>query len=371
MRIALVVERFDPAGGGVESACWQIAHGLAEAGERVTVIAREAVGSPSVSVQRIPAPTAWQPLFVATFQVRSTRALERSAFDLVHGFCRNPHVDVFHAGGGSHAEYLDRSHGAFAARLRRASPRHALQLALERRIFRTDGPHIQCVSEMVRNEVATRHGVKSERLSVVPYGIDAARFAPERSDGSAFRKRLANGAGPVWLFPGSGFQRKGLDTALQALAACKDPQTQLWVAGRDRPRAWRAQADALGIGPRVHFLGPVDDMPGLYKAADGVLFPTRYDAFGLVLLEAAAAGCPIITSRRAGAAPLVAEASRILEDADDVAGFAAALDELSDPIARGRLAAAGPVCAARHPWSRVVSELRDLYAKVARTVDRR
>ena len=73
MRVALVVERFEPALGGVENAVWQVAHGLAEAGDEVHVLARRARESAAVALHRLPVPSFWQPLRVAAFSLRSAR----------------------------------------------------------------------------------------------------------------------------------------------------------------------------------------------------------------------------------------------------------------------------------------------------------
>ena len=127
MRIALVVERFEPRGGGVESAVWQIAHGLAERGNDVHVFARRGQPTPALTLHSTPVPTFWQPLRVSLFSSRTRRALEGHAFDIVHSFSRTRHQDIFHAGGGSHADFMQRTYGSTAAHLRRASPRHALQ----------------------------------------------------------------------------------------------------------------------------------------------------------------------------------------------------------------------------------------------------
>ena len=138
----------------------------------------------------------------------------------------------------------------------------------------------------------------------------------------------------------------------------------LWVAGSDAIAPWQRLAARLGVAERVRFVGARNDLERFYAAADGLLLPTRYDAFGLVCLEAAAAGIPIVTSRAAGAAELLAEAGAIVEDPEDAAGFAAQLDRLSDPSLRARLGASGRSLAAEHGWDLHVERLRALYRRV-------
>jgi len=364
MRIALVVERFEPRGGGVESAAWQIAHGLASAGDDVHVFSRQAGDTSAVTLHRVSASAFWQPLRVVLFSSRTQRALRGSTFDVVHSFSRTRRQDIFHAGGGSHAEYMRLTYGFLGALLRRASPRHALQLSFERRIFADPRQLIQCVSPMVRNDIARGYGVPQERLVVIPYGVDSQQFSPEnhRSEREGIRRQWSAGRNTVWLLAGSGWHRKGLDTALRALAACEPRSQVLWVAGRDRTRAWRRLADRLGVADRVHFLGARTDMPRIYAAADGLILPTRYDAFGLVLLEAAASGLPVITSGSAGAASFLASAGVVIPQAGDVDGFTSALNRLANPTQRRKLGDRGREIALRHGWPDTIDQLRTLYA---------
>jgi UDP-glucose:(heptosyl)LPS alpha-1,3-glucosyltransferase len=366
MRIALVVERFEPSGGGVEHAVWQIARGLADSGDEVHVIARRAVDCPHVTVHHIPVPEFWQPLRVVQFSKRAHNAQRHAAFDIVHSFSRTIHQNVFHAGGGSHADYMRRNYSWGGAAARRLSPRHAVLLSMERRIFSDPKQTIQCVSEMVRKEIINRYGIPSTRLPVIHYGVDPDHFDPDRN--SAIRPTLRSQwnavDATVWLLAGSGWHRKGLDTALKALAQTREKNSHLWIAGRDSPRPWKKQAEKLGVGNRVRFLGPRDDLEKIYAAADGLLLPTRYDAFGLVCLEAAASGIPVITSRAAGAAELLADAGTVLENPEDVTGFAEAMDQLSDPNRRAQLGNVGRRRAQNHDWTSHVQRLRALYGRI-------
>ena len=134
MRIALVIERFEP-GGGMEGAAWQVARGLARAGDEVHVIARRATPAPGVEAHLVRAPSRWMPLRVAVFAKQAARAAAAGRFDVVHAFSRVPKQHLYRAGGGSHADYMKCAYGPVGAGLRRLTPRHALLLGLERRIF--------------------------------------------------------------------------------------------------------------------------------------------------------------------------------------------------------------------------------------------
>jgi len=359
MRIALVIERFEPDTGGAETSAWNIAHGLARGGDEVHVVARRGRDSPSLQLHRVRVPAAWQPLRVLAFSQAAARVVRRSQADCCLSFSRTLHQDVYRAGGGSHADYMKRRYGARSL-LRRLSPRHAILLAIERRIFRDPRQRVIAISRMVEAEIRGRYGVAGDRCAVVYNGVDLERFHPKHRAGSGQRLRNEFGVGPVpvWLFAGSGFARKGIDTALRALANDGTGETLLWVAGRDDPRPWQRVAKKLGVAHRVRFLGFRRDIENVYAAADALLLPTRYDAFGNACLEAAATGLPVVTSGAAGAAELFRGLGGVVEDPEDAAGFAAVLKLLADAPTRERVGAAARHVAEAYGWDTQVAVLR-------------
>jgi UDP-glucose:(heptosyl)LPS alpha-1,3-glucosyltransferase len=356
LKVALVIERFEP-GGGVENVAWNVAHGLAAAGDDVSVIARAGRDAPGITLRRLPVPSAWQPLRVLAFSRAAARATRDAGYDVVHAFSRTLEQDVFRAGGGSHADYMERQYGAVGARWRRLSPRHATLRWIESRVFADPRQIVQCNSLLVRDTLRARHGVPDTRLVVIRNGVDLVRFRPRAAESPA---RPAERA-PRWLLLGSGWRRKGLDVALRALA---DAPGRLRVAGRDDAAPWRALATRLGVADRVDWPGPAAEPERLYAEADALVLPTRYDAFANVCLEALACGLPVVTSGANGAAEIVGEAGIVVPDAEDVGGFARALCALADPEARARRAAAARPVAERHGWPAHVEALRALYARV-------
>ena len=361
MRVALVIERFEPRGGGMEAVAWQVAHGLAEAGDEVHVVARVATGSSAVVVHRADVRTGWQPLRVLAFSRAAARLAPRGGFDVVHAFSRTLHQDLYRAGGGCHADYLRQAHRPLARGLRRLTPRHATLLAVERRVFTDASQWIQCGSKLVRDQIARRYGVPAERLHVVYNGVDSQRFHPRPESDAGERDSR-----PIWLFAGSGWHRKGLDVALDALVSSRAKRAHLWVVGRDDPRAWQRRAARLGIADRVSFLGPRDAIESLYREVDALLLPTRYDAFANVCLEAAASGLPVVTSASNGSAEILADAAIVVRDPEDAGGFARALDRLADAGERRRLGARGREIACAFSWTAHVQALHALYEELPR-----
>jgi UDP-glucose:(heptosyl)LPS alpha-1,3-glucosyltransferase len=221
---------------------------------------------------------------------------------------------------------------------------------------------------MVRDALRARYDVPDARLVVIENGVDLERFQPALRTSARARLRAELGAPaevPVWLLVGSELRRKGCDTALRAVAAGGPRDAELWVCGRDEPGPWRALAERLGVARRVRFLGPRGDLERVYAAADALLLPTRYDAFANVCLEAAASGLPVATSGANGAARWLGDAGLVVDDPEDAAGFAKALDALGEPALRARLGAAARARAETRSWARHVEELRRLYARLA------
>jgi UDP-glucose:(heptosyl)LPS alpha-1,3-glucosyltransferase len=341
-------------------------------GEHVTVIARDVGGETVVPVTRVSVPTFWQPLRVHAFDRASARAASMpaaGAFDVVHGFSRTRHQDLYRAGGGSHADYLRRNHHCAGQAARRFSPRHRILLAIEQSVFADVRQRIQCSSRLVADELVSKQGVSQDRIFLLPNGVDLARFGAGRHRDAGRRLRALEDphpeAGPLWLFPGSGWHRKGLARLMDALARDPGAGHRVWIAGRDRPGPWERRAARLGISSRVRFLGPRRDLEVLYQAVDGVVLPTRYDPFANVTLEAAAAGRPVVTSSANGAAEWLGDEIRVVENFDDPGELAAALDEFASPGHRRSVGEALARQTIGLGWDRHVESLREEYQHIA------
>lgn len=368
MRIALVVERLARSAGGVERASWQVARALAAAGESVQVFCRECEAPPAdVAIVRVRASDLWQAWRVPAFSRRVARAIDGSTqgFDVVHSFTRTARQDVYRAGAGRHADFLRHTHGPVGAAIRRLTPRHQLALRADRRIFADAAQWIQCPSALVRDALVAGAGIDPARTIVIPNGVDSCEFHPLRDSASqALRDRYATPGETVWLFAGSGGRRKGLDVAILALARTRVGRAVLWVAGRDAQAPWRRLAQQHGVADRVRFLGPRADMADVYRAADGLFLPTRYDAFANASLEAAACGLAVISSSRNGAMEVIGDGGIALAEPDDVAAAAAALDRLAEPAIRSAFAERSLARARQHDWTRHADRLREFYHAV-------
>jgi glycosyltransferase involved in cell wall biosynthesis len=256
-------------------------------------------------------------------------------------FCREHGIRVLHSNSLAPAQWLGPAgmaeqipvlahlHIDYLRRSRYALLLHAATLivGVSRQVI--DGP--------------LQDGVPPERTRVIYNGIDFARLGDSGKDLRA-ALGIPRGA-PVIATTGSLIQRKGHDIlirAFHALAPGTLPAHLLIPSGGPEGDSLRELATALGVADRVHFLGYIDDVVPVYKAADMFALASRGDAFGLALAEAGHFGLPAVSTRVGGIPEVVLHGQTgLLTAADDVAGFADALAQLiADPASRARMGAA-------------------------------
>jgi glycosyltransferase involved in cell wall biosynthesis len=186
--------------------------------------------------------------------------------------------------------------------------------------------------------------IPEERVAVVPYGI-----CPEMFDSGPEPP-----SGPPYLFVPASLQRhKNLEVAIRALRWIADPDLEIRIAGESETdpsyaRSLRELAERTGAASRVKFLGavPYQEMPALYWGATAMVFPSLLETFGHPLLEAMAAGIPILTSDIPTIREIAGDVAHYFPGSDPgalaraVNGLRADSTELAERIARGRARAA-------------------------------
>ncbi len=342
VRIALIRSRYTPFGGAerfVESAL----AALAEKGVTLTLITREWKGPAERSV------ILCNPFHIGRlwrdrgFARSVQKIIAGKKFALVQSHERIAGCDVFRAGDGAHAAWLEartRTQGRFAQLATRFSPWHRYMLKAEAQMFAD--PRLRaviCISRMVANDVRRFFRVPEEKLRVIYNGIDCDNFSPKLRElhRTPIREKLFIPAqATVFLFVGSGFDRKGVRQLLAAFASIPDKQIHLIIVGKDRKQnIYERQAKALGINERVHFCGPQRDVRPYYGAADAFVLPTLYEPLSNAVLEALASGLPVVTSTRCGAAELITPGvNGFVCDALDVDALALHMAALLDPVLR-------------------------------------
>ena len=216
---------------------------------------------------------------------------------------------------------------------------------------------IVAVSRRVRDDLI-ESGCPPQQVRVVTNGVDIDEFAP----GLTNRETLGLPSDvPLALFAGDiRTPRKNIETVLRSLS--KLSSLHLAVAGATEGSPYPALADKIGVSDRVHFLGFRRDTPALMRAADVFVFPSRYEACTLVLMEAAASGTPVVTAATAGGAELVHPSfGRVVDDPDDEAALADAIWSIvRDKNVTDRMSKAARAAAEQHSWDTMASKYLDL-----------
>lgn len=313
MRIALISRRFDSTGGGTERDLQTTAHLLAAAGHQVTIYADEIRGPDAdLTVQRVALLPLGRAFRFLSFGLQSARMARRGGAEIVLSFARVTNADIMRSGGGAHVSYVRAARrwlSGTAWTAMRLSPYHRAQVALERASFKS--PRLLCtiaVSELVRHDLIRTFALSPSSVITLYNGVDLTRFAPNSDKFLARKIKSELGIAEnstALAFIGHGFARKGLGFLLEAWPQV-DSRACLVVAGTDRASAaYHRRAIQLGLGHRVIFVGAHANIARLFAAADGMILASLFEPFGNVVLEAMAAGLPVLCSRQTGAAELL------------------------------------------------------------------
>lgn len=231
----------------------------------------------------------------------------------------------------------------------------------DRFFFRTMVPRavrraerVLAVSEQTKRDVIEQYGIPEAKIVVTPNGVDES-FTPNGT---------ARDGAPYVLFVGALQARKDPLTAIEALSLTPG-SLRLLLAGPDKggERAARAAVSRLGLDGRVEFVGHVErpELAALYRGAECFVLPSRYEGFGLPVLEAMASGTPVVTTT-AGSLPEVADDAAILVEPGNAAALAGGIERaLAD---RERLVAAGLQHARKFSWTETARRTLDVYREL-------
>ncbi len=226
-----------------------------------------------------------------------------------------------------------------------------------------------CTAEA--SQLTQLYGADPDRIEIVPPGVDHAFFSP--GDRRGARAALGLGDHPVVLFVGRIQPLKGVDVAVRTLAALAHPDAVLVVVGgasgavgdHEVERVQKLAAD-LGVADRIHWVEPQPHhlLSTYYRAADVCLVPSRSESFGLVALEAAACGTPVVAAAVGGLRTIVTHGGTgFLVDGRDPAAYAGYVEQILDSSGlAAELSAAAARRAAGYTWSTTAGRLRRLHS---------
>ncbi len=360
--------------GGMERHAERLIEQLLDAGRPVTVLARTCrmPAREGLRFHRVPTPprpfTIAYPAFFAVATallarrrdavVHTTGAIVANRADVstVH-YCHRAAAGRMEGARTSRDGILHRVNAAIAAPAGRAA---------ERWCYRPQRTRVLCaVSGGVAAELRDGFPAMAGAIRSIPNGVDADMFAPDAEARRATRSELGLGVDtPVALFVGGDWQRKGLRFAVEALADA--PRWHLVVAGSGDREPLLTRARSQQTAARVHFLGPVNDMPRLYAMADAFVLPTAYETFSLVSYEAAASGLPLLVTRVSGVEDVLQDGRNGWFIGPDAADIARRLQQLSaDPELAQTMGQRAREAVLPYSWKAMAQGYLALYSELA------
>jgi UDP-glucose:(heptosyl)LPS alpha-1,3-glucosyltransferase len=377
MKVGLVVRHFNPARGGAERWTHELARRALAAGHEVHVVA-QSFGPPEHELPIVPhpIPRVHSPF---AFALAIDETLSELDLDLVHDMGFGWRFDILQPHFGAPRAQFDRklmSMPPWKRVARRAltavSPRWQQQERVTWRQYADHRRLVIALSKLVARDLERTHGWPMERTRLIYNGVDLDRYSPDnRQDHrQSVRERLrVRDDELAVLFVAHNFALKGLPTLLQAVGQLRKSgqAVRLLAVGNGKADKYRKLAAECGAADGVEFLGAVADTAPLYAAADVFALPTWYDSCSLVLLEALAAGVPVITSSHNGASEIMSDgrAGFVVENPGDWETLARHLRMLIDPATRFRMGVAARKLAEQYPIEGNYQQVLNLWHQVA------
>jgi len=346
----------------------------------------EGIDLSKIKHHRVPVVT--HPEFLAhiSFLVSSTiifavlSLLRKRDFDIIHGYVWAFSTDVitFHFCEREglrleKANIIEIPHKSVLQKLKALDQRMYRRLAafVEGLTFGRNSPkaHI-VVSQSMKGEFVRHYGDAAESIIVIPNGVDLKMFNPANRPLYRDRVRQKHGISNgdfTLMFTGSYWERKGLRYIIEALSLLPRLDVKLLIVGSGDEKFYGEIAELKQVRERIIFVSHSSVLWEYYAASDVFVFPTIYEPFGLVIIEAMANGLPVITSRVAGAADFITDGvdGLLLSDPGDINNLAAKIKLLfSDAGLRKTMGERARKTAEKLSWDWVAQKTLEVYNSV-------
>jgi UDP-glucose:(heptosyl)LPS alpha-1,3-glucosyltransferase len=344
MKLAIITERANIALGGAERSVFELAARMALLGVDVKILA--ATGEAQSRRVKVLCSGSKKRIAPKDFKKALLQHFKENHYDIIHSTLPFDFADVYQPRGGSYPEAAIRNAASYEntvlrifklltsfANLRRTS----LARAEKKLCDKKNGPIVAALSEYVRMQFKKHYNLPDERIYICPNGIHLpASEKKERADKLQAqilaKLNIKQADEPVFfLFAAHNFRLKGLANLIKAMALVNNKFTKrpayLIVVGRGQTRKYRWLAKRLNVNDRILFFGSAASLDSLLDIADVAVLPTYYDPSSRFILEALAAGKPVITTKYNGAADLFTAGrhGKIFDSPDDVDSLAEAV----------------------------------------------
>ena len=236
----------------------------------------------------------WLRAILFNFQVCLTKG-DKFYFSLDRITC----PDLYRAGDGVHKVFLSIENKS------RLNLLHPVYLYLERHCF-NNAKYIIANSNMVREQIIDTYNINPNKIDVIYNGIELKEFDYKKSFDKLSKEFLISKNQSILLFVGSGFKRKGAAEFLQIISKLKTKDIKAFIIGKEKNiKYYQYLSKELNIDSQVEFTGPRKDVDDFYTISDIFLFPTHYDPFSNVVLEAMNFENAVFTTCRNGASEIL------------------------------------------------------------------
>jgi len=286
--------------GGAENYLARLISALEEKGLKYRILSTNWTGNGALKIS-LPK---YLPSFLRILRFASAVCLKKNTDEILFSLERIPCADVYRAGDGVHMAWIDTRirHGESRFKIF-SNPLQFTYLWLERRTFE-NSRRIIANSNFVKNDIMKYYGIDESKIDIVYNGVPQNNI-----DSGEARQKIDAEFGlksgqKIILFVGSGFMRKGGYEFLNIVSRLKHRDFTAIVVGKEKNiKKYKQEAAMLGVN--VIFTGAREDVGTFYAAADIFLFPTRYEPFSNVCLEAMAGACAVVTSAQNGASEIL------------------------------------------------------------------
>ncbi len=382
-KIALIIERADVLLGGAERSVLELAEAVGGLGYEVHILAAKG-RTDAGNIHILCGNSRGKRTGLAAFGTAIKRHLAENHYDVIHSTLPLAFADIYQPRGGTYVEAVIRNAASYESHRMRifkraasiANFRRTSLLRAEKKLAAGgEGPLIVAISNYVARQFREHYHIDAERLTIVLNGV---RVDAPVDAGQADRMRsrilrqlgLKEADNPVlFLFAAHNFRLKGLGCLIKAMHAqsAGHPKARVYlvVAGRGNPSRYRQLVQEINVQNRILFIGTTGHIQNLLAVTDVAVLPTFYDPCSRFILEALAAGRPVITTKFNGAVDLfTAERhGKVVDDPCDVASLSDAIAYLADRenIAKCRQAILDDNLKAKVSVGRAARELKPIY----------
>jgi len=376
MKIAIPVFHFHKK-GGIERHIWELVSQWEKENEIHIFASRwDETSFKNVFFHKVPVIEKPEFLKGLSFLINNSRMLKRGKFDvIINDGCGTTFVqDII---------ITESVHKAWAEEFKKKglkklflNPNHYITLFVEKFNYtRRRYKKIICISRFIQEQLIKYHGIPIEDTVVINHGVNLEEFSPLHRQKFYKEKRKQFGFSDkdfVILFVGHELKRKGLYYIFKALELLKDERFKLLIVGAPKShevRKFKKIASKMKIISQIFFTGISKNVSEFYAMADVFVFPSVFDAFAMVVLEAMASGLPVITCPTVGASELIENKKDgiILRSYDDVSGLVDNLKFLSQNTdILKKIGKNARLKAEKYSWDRISKETFELLVDVCK-----